>query len=242
MVNFGRSCTIGSAQGAAKRRQFGFDREQSRARRIGDGCHRCSFVSGDAAIWASRRSWGLAERRSDREQRHSLRSPLWCYRGTRAPPSRATSESASVPCTSKEKESFCTPRPCSGTVCARWRESGDRYGSKRSVSCLRLRVMKLLESSRFEAVNSALSIQTGDCAISGRIESYSCKLAGQDKALYKRLTANGGTPHDLQALSPSPSTHSYRWVLFLSLYCAVLRCSISYHCAQKPLHARSYVA
>ncbi|XP_077296475.1 repressor of RNA polymerase III transcription Maf1 isoform X3 [Arctopsyche grandis] len=64
--------------------------------------------------------------------------------------------------------------------------------------------MKLLESSRFEALSSALSAGTGDCAISGRIESYSCKLAGADKAQYKRL-ATRGSPHDLQALSPSPA-------------------------------------
>ncbi|XP_077296474.1 repressor of RNA polymerase III transcription Maf1 isoform X2 [Arctopsyche grandis] len=68
--------------------------------------------------------------------------------------------------------------------------------------------MKLLESSRFEALSSALSAGTGDCAISGRIESYSCKLAGADKAQYKRL-ATRGSPHDLQALSPSPATATF---------------------------------
>ncbi|XP_063236182.1 repressor of RNA polymerase III transcription MAF1 homolog [Bacillus rossius redtenbacheri] len=63
--------------------------------------------------------------------------------------------------------------------------------------------MKLLESSRFEAINNALFIQTGDCKICGRIESYSCKMAGNDKQLYKRLNSEQGvTPHDLQALSP----------------------------------------
>jgi len=64
--------------------------------------------------------------------------------------------------------------------------------------------MKLLESSRFEAINNALSIKTGDSTIFGRIESYSCKMVGADKALYKRFTSeiNGIGPHDLQALSP----------------------------------------
>lgn len=64
--------------------------------------------------------------------------------------------------------------------------------------------MKLLENSKFEAINNALSIKTGDSAIVGRIESYSCKMAGTDKALYKRFTSetNGIGPHDLQALSP----------------------------------------
>lgn len=64
--------------------------------------------------------------------------------------------------------------------------------------------MKLLENSKFEAINNALSIKTGDSAIVGRIESYSCKMVGSDKALYKRFTSetNGHGPHDLQALSP----------------------------------------
>lgn len=62
--------------------------------------------------------------------------------------------------------------------------------------------MKLLESSRFEAINNALSISNGNSTIFGRIESYSCKMAGNDKALYKRFTADDLGPHDLQALSP----------------------------------------
>ncbi|XP_055376564.1 repressor of RNA polymerase III transcription MAF1 homolog [Condylostylus longicornis] len=64
--------------------------------------------------------------------------------------------------------------------------------------------MKLLESSRFEAINNALSIKTGDSTILGRIESYSCKMVAADKALYKRFTSetHGYGPHDLQALSP----------------------------------------
>lgn len=61
--------------------------------------------------------------------------------------------------------------------------------------------MKLLESTRFEAINNALSIQTGDQTIFGRIESYSCKMAGNDKQLYKRFTSDKN-PNDLQALSP----------------------------------------
>lgn len=62
--------------------------------------------------------------------------------------------------------------------------------------------MKLLESTTFEAINNALCIQTGDSKIFGRIESYSCKMAGGDKALYKRFNAEGVNPNDLQALSP----------------------------------------
>ncbi|XP_011499103.1 PREDICTED: repressor of RNA polymerase III transcription MAF1 homolog [Ceratosolen solmsi marchali] len=76
--------------------------------------------------------------------------------------------------------------------------------------------MKLLESTRFEAINNALSITTGDSKIIGRIESYSCKMAGNDKQLYKRFNAEQGvTPHDFQALSPPQTSlgtspgHSY---------------------------------
>lgn len=76
--------------------------------------------------------------------------------------------------------------------------------------------MKLLESTRFEALNSALCIELGDCKIFGRIESYSCKMAGGDKQMYKRFNSEQGMkPHDLQALSPpqtmlavSPYSHS----------------------------------
>ncbi|KAJ8687708.1 hypothetical protein QAD02_023502 [Eretmocerus hayati] len=63
--------------------------------------------------------------------------------------------------------------------------------------------MKLLESTRFEAINNALSVTTGDSKIIGRIESYSCKMAGTDKQLYKRFNSEQGvSPHDIQALSP----------------------------------------
>ncbi|XP_064467194.1 repressor of RNA polymerase III transcription MAF1 homolog isoform X2 [Ornithodoros turicata] len=69
--------------------------------------------------------------------------------------------------------------------------------------------MKLLESSRFEAINVALSFETGDCKIIGRIESYSCKMVGSDKRLFKSMNAEaGGGPNDLQALSPPQSVLS----------------------------------
>ncbi|KAK2156002.1 hypothetical protein LSH36_224g04004 [Paralvinella palmiformis] len=67
--------------------------------------------------------------------------------------------------------------------------------------------MKLLENSKFEALNAALSLlETGDCRIDGRIESYSCKMAGGDKRLFKEMSQDQGiTPNDLQALSPPQS-------------------------------------
>ncbi|XP_071551597.1 repressor of RNA polymerase III transcription MAF1 homolog [Panulirus ornatus] len=65
--------------------------------------------------------------------------------------------------------------------------------------------MKLLpESSGFEAINNALNIETVDGSILGRLESYSCKMVGQEKALYKRFHSFSGV-NDLQALSPPQS-------------------------------------
>ncbi|KAI1285262.1 Repressor of RNA polymerase III transcription MAF1 -like protein [Halotydeus destructor] len=66
--------------------------------------------------------------------------------------------------------------------------------------------MKLLESSRFEALSTALSFEIGQYKIIGRVESYSCKLTGTDKRLYKIMHAEPGSgPNDLQALSPPQS-------------------------------------
>ncbi|XP_077993650.1 repressor of RNA polymerase III transcription MAF1 homolog [Glandiceps talaboti] len=62
--------------------------------------------------------------------------------------------------------------------------------------------MKLLENAKLEAVSDALSIETGDSKIIGRVESYSCKMAGNDKRLFKIMSTEGQSPHDLQALSP----------------------------------------
>ncbi|CAF0788761.1 unnamed protein product [Didymodactylos carnosus] len=64
--------------------------------------------------------------------------------------------------------------------------------------------MKLLENSKLEAISSALSVDTPVCEITTRLESYSCKMAGDHKKLYKQLTNEPGTtPHDLQILGPS---------------------------------------
>lgn len=64
--------------------------------------------------------------------------------------------------------------------------------------------MKLLENSHFEAVNSQLCVETGDSHIIGRIESYSCKMAGDDKHMFKQFCQEG-QPHVLEALSPPQS-------------------------------------
>ncbi|CAB1315199.1 unnamed protein product [Coregonus sp. 'balchen'] len=70
---------------------------------------------------------------------------------------------------------------------------------------LRKNPMKLLENSSFEAINTRLTIETGDCQIIGRIESYSCKMAGEDKQMFKQFCQEG-LPHVLEALSPPQSS------------------------------------
>lgn len=83
--------------------------------------------------------------------------------------------------------------------------------------------MKLLESGRLEALSRALSILNGDSVVQGRVESYSCKMAGTEKAFYKRFTADGETTHDLQALSP-PEGVMYRCVHLLLMMMTDLSC------------------
>ncbi|XP_019721832.1 repressor of RNA polymerase III transcription MAF1 homolog [Hippocampus comes] len=61
--------------------------------------------------------------------------------------------------------------------------------------------MKLLENSIFEALSSRLCAETGESRILGRIESYSCKMAGDDKHMFKQFCQDG-EPHILEALSP----------------------------------------
>lgn len=75
--------------------------------------------------------------------------------------------------------------------------------------------MKLLENTNLDRINSILSIKTGNCFITGRIESYSCKMAGDDKRFFKTFS-NDAPPTDLTALAPpqtllsaSPNTGSY---------------------------------
>ncbi|CAG0914013.1 unnamed protein product [Notodromas monacha] len=66
-------------------------------------------------------------------------------------------------------------------------------------------VLRLLENCLLEALNNALSANViGEVKISARIESYSCKMVGPDKHLYKRMISEG-SPRDLQALSPPAS-------------------------------------
>ena len=62
--------------------------------------------------------------------------------------------------------------------------------------------MKLLENGDLEAISCALSVENGDCQVIGRIESYSCKMAGDDKRLFKTLYTTGASPNELTMLSP----------------------------------------
>lgn len=70
--------------------------------------------------------------------------------------------------------------------------------------------MKFLENSKFEAINAALTMEMENYRIEGRIESYSCKMAGNDKRLFKTLVQESAeTSHsDIQVLSPPQSTLS----------------------------------
>lgn len=61
--------------------------------------------------------------------------------------------------------------------------------------------MKLLDNPHLLLISSLLSECKKLCRLNVRVESYSCKMAGQDKKLYKHLL---GKPGDLEALAPFP--------------------------------------
>jgi len=75
--------------------------------------------------------------------------------------------------------------------------------------------MKLLENGKLDAISSTLTMETPVCDITTRVESYSCKMAGDPKKLYKQLRNEPGTsPHDLEILGPSQTkspnySHNY---------------------------------
>ncbi|XP_050527628.1 repressor of RNA polymerase III transcription MAF1 homolog [Daktulosphaira vitifoliae] len=71
--------------------------------------------------------------------------------------------------------------------------------------------MKLLESSQLNALSRALCVDRGDVKVIARIESYSCKMVGDEKQLYKKFYQQSGTqPNDLEALcSPSDKYNSF---------------------------------
>ena len=63
--------------------------------------------------------------------------------------------------------------------------------------------MKLLQNTALESLSAALFIQGENINIKGSVESYSCKMTGNDKKSYKLLNTCGHSPTDLEALSPS---------------------------------------
>lgn len=75
--------------------------------------------------------------------------------------------------------------------------------------------MKFLENAKFDVINSALGSSqwseyggTNYTVVEGRLESYSCKMTGGDKKLFKTIMSEldgGSGPNDLHALSPPES-------------------------------------
>ncbi|KJE96495.1 Maf1-pending-prov protein [Capsaspora owczarzaki ATCC 30864] len=66
--------------------------------------------------------------------------------------------------------------------------------------------MKILENVNLDALGSSLSVVRGDKRMVGRVESYSCKLAGTDKKQYKQnFTAEYTEPEHILAFSPPQS-------------------------------------
>ncbi|XP_025196086.1 repressor of RNA polymerase III transcription MAF1 homolog isoform X2 [Melanaphis sacchari] len=67
--------------------------------------------------------------------------------------------------------------------------------------------MKLLESSQLVELSRALCVDRGDVKVVARIESYSCKMVGDEKHKYKKFYSQSGTqPGDLEALGCSPNS------------------------------------
>lgn len=59
--------------------------------------------------------------------------------------------------------------------------------------------MKLIDNADFLEVSSKINEQKGVCRVQCRLESYSCKAAGQDKKLFKQLKDGD----ELEALAPA---------------------------------------
>eukprot|EP00730_Choanoeca_flexa_P011978 TRINITY_DN2996_c0_g1_i1.p1 TRINITY_DN2996_c0_g1~~TRINITY_DN2996_c0_g1_i1.p1 ORF type:complete len:235 (+),score=34.39 TRINITY_DN2996_c0_g1_i1:162-866(+) len=64
--------------------------------------------------------------------------------------------------------------------------------------------MKLLENQTLSRLGSIISGQHDTQRVDCRLESYSCKMAGPDKKMYKQLASEEGSLQDLELLSPSP--------------------------------------
>ncbi|CAG8730793.1 10096_t:CDS:2, partial [Racocetra persica] len=69
--------------------------------------------------------------------------------------------------------------------------------------------MKFLDISSLDSINTALVFENPECRVIGRIETYSCKLAGVDKKLYKNLEGRWNS----QSQSVSPDQHSFHNII-----------------------------
>lgn len=70
--------------------------------------------------------------------------------------------------------------------------------------------MKLLDNANFTRMAQALTDVHTHTALVAQLESYSCKMAGADKRLYKQIS-NEGPTSELEILA-SPSAFEVKWV------------------------------
>jgi len=71
--------------------------------------------------------------------------------------------------------------------------------------------MKLLENAHLDCLSElihTLSLTTGSCRLQLKLESYSCKMTGDDKKLLRHIT-NASEDTGLQALSPPNLGYGY---------------------------------
>ncbi|RHZ79416.1 hypothetical protein Glove_146g67 [Diversispora epigaea] len=70
--------------------------------------------------------------------------------------------------------------------------------------------MKFLDIASLDPINTALIFENPECRVVGRIETYSCKLAGVDKKLYKHLENRWNSKNISESQSVSPEQqHSF---------------------------------
>lgn len=65
--------------------------------------------------------------------------------------------------------------------------------------------MKLFENAKLDRISTALCMNTADCKIRGRVESYSCKMTKAEKKIRKQIShqdSHSGPSSGVQALSP----------------------------------------
>ncbi|CAG8432728.1 7055_t:CDS:2 [Diversispora eburnea] len=74
--------------------------------------------------------------------------------------------------------------------------------------------MKFLDIASLDPINTALIFENPECRVVGRIETYSCKLAGVDKKLYKNLENRWNSKNISESQSVSPEQqHSFNNII-----------------------------